>query len=112
MWLVTLAMKGRGAAEAVGKCAACSAGEVQCSWVWRESDGEMGIVIKEKNTEDEDVVKQVGNMMHAAMGEFNAKSYDEELLGEVGSVMWEEDTENVDMVKQVENLMQLGTTRG
>ena len=58
-----------------------------------------------KNTqgaaEDEDVVKQVGNMMHAAMGEFNAKSYDEEVLGEVGSVMWEEDTENEDMVKQV-----------
>ena len=63
--------------------------------------GEMGNVIKEKNTEDEDVVKQVGNMMHAAMGEFNAKSYDEEVLGEVGIVMWEEDTENEDMVKQV-----------
>ena len=80
-------------------------------------------MIKEKNAEDEDVVKQVGNMMHAAMGEFNAKSYDEEVLGEVGSVMWEEDTENEDMVGDsciavqyecgaVENSMQLGTTRG
>ena len=47
------------------------------------------------------MVKQVGNMMQAAMGDFNAKSYDEEVLGEVGSVMWEEDTENEDMVKQV-----------
>ena len=83
-------------------------------------------MIKEKNAEDEDVVKQVGNMIQAAMGEFNAKSYDEEVLGEVGSVMWEEDTENEDMVTQVgdsciavqyvcgavENSMQLGTTRG
>ena len=39
-------------------------------------------------------------MMHAAMGEFNAKSYDEEVLGDVGIVMWEEDTENEDMVIQ------------
>ena len=46
-------------------------------------------------------MKQVGNMMQVAMGDFNAKSYDEEVLGEVGSVMWEEDTENEDMVKQV-----------
>ena len=36
-------------------------------------------MIKEKNTEDEDVVKQVGNMMHAAM--FNANGYDEEVFG-------------------------------
>ena len=44
-------------------------------------------MIKEKNTEDEDVVKEVSNMMHAAMGEFNANGYDEEVLGEVGNVM-------------------------
>ena len=81
---------------------------------------------RDKREKHENVVKQVGNMMQAAMGDFNAKSYDEEVLGEVGSVMWEEDTENEDMVKQVgdsciavqyvcgavENSMQLGTTRG
>ena len=33
----------------------------------------MGNVIKEKNAEDEDVVKQVGNMMHAAMEESSRK---------------------------------------